>query len=152
MPKTAAEPSLSLHDSHGFQTFHEPCRSRLRKTTARNAIAARHQAAWRRRTIRFQVWNVLNHRRFLGGFGMASELFSWAATRGSVRNAQMFQAAVKWLISQCIYMETPVPHPAVTTLLAEAGGEPPLLRQTRLASIFCTHILFCALNCDGVRA
>jgi len=61
-------------------------------------MAARHQAAMMRRVNRFQVMNVLkNRRRFLG---IASELFSWAASQGSVRDAQIFQAAVKWLISQ----------------------------------------------------
>ena len=97
MPKTTAELSLLLHGFHGFQAPHEPCRSRRRKITASSAMAALHQAAMRIRVIRFQVRNVLkNRRRFLG---MVSWLFSWAASRGSVRDAQIFQAAVKWLIS-----------------------------------------------------
>ena len=97
MPKTTAELSLLLHGFHGFQAPHEPCRSRRRKITASSAMAARHQAAMRRRVYRFQVRNVLkNRRRFLG---MGSWLFSWVASRGSMRDAQIFQDAVKWLIS-----------------------------------------------------
>ena len=74
MPKTVAELSLSLHDLHGFQTSHEPCRSRLRAARASSAMAARHQAARRRRAYRFQVRYVLKNRRRLG---MALEPSSW---------------------------------------------------------------------------
>ena len=100
MPKTVAEQGLSLHDFHGFQTSHEPRRNRLRKIMTRNvAIAARHQAVRRRRAHLFQVWYVLNHLRLFGGFGMVSEPSSWVGSRRSIRDVQIFQAAVFWLTS-----------------------------------------------------